>query len=107
MQALDRIKATLAAHPVVLFMKGVPDYPMCDSSARALAALKHAGMPFHAVNLLADPQLRAALPRYAHVPTFPQLFIHGEILGGCEVIEDLHAAGELSRIAADVSRVSA
>lgn len=107
MDVLDRIKATLATHPVVLFMKGTPDHPMCDFSSRAAMALVEAGIPFHAVNVLSDPQLRAGLPHYAHLSTFPQLYIHGELIGGCDVIEELHEAGELERMAADVVEVGA
>lgn len=107
MDVLERIKVTLAAHPVVLFMKGTPAYPMCDFSARAVTALAAAGVPFHVVNVLEDPQLRAGLPHYAHLPTFPQLFIHGELIGGCDVIEELHSAGELARMADDVGGMRA
>ncbi|MDI3261475.1 MAG: Grx4 family monothiol glutaredoxin [Fulvimonas sp.] len=103
MDVNDRIKALLAEHPVVLFMKGTPRFPMCGFSARAVKALEAAGMQFHAVNVLADPEVRAALPRFANWPTFPQLFIHGELIGGCDIIEDLAAAGELARMAADVA----
>ena len=99
----ERIKAMLAAHPIVLFMMGTPEYPMCGFSSRAAKALTQAGAEFHVVNVLADPQIRAALPHYANWPTFPQLFIHGELIGGCDIIEDLMAAGELGRMASDVA----
>ena len=99
----ERIKAMLAAHPIVLFMKGTPEFPMCGFSSRAAKALTEAGATFHAVNVLADPQLRAALPHFANWPTFPQLFIKGELIGGCDIIEDLKSAGELSRMAGDVA----
>ncbi|ODV10784.1 MAG: glutaredoxin [Rhodanobacter sp. SCN 68-63] len=94
MDVNERIKAVLAEHAMVLFMKGTPQFPMCGFSSR--------GASFHAVNVLADPEIRAALPHYANWPTFPQLFIQGELIGGCDIIEDLHAAGELERMAADV-----
>lgn len=99
----ERIKTTLAEHPIVLFMKGTPEFPMCGFSSRAAKALIEAGAVFHSVNVLADPQVRAALPHFANWPTFPQLFIHGELIGGCDIIEDLHNAGELSRMASDVA----
>jgi len=99
----ERIRAMLAAHPIVLFMKGTPQYPMCGFSSRAARALGEAGATFHAVNVLADPQVRAALPHFANLPTFPQMFMQGELIGGCDVIEDLHMAGELSRMASDVA----
>jgi monothiol glutaredoxin len=103
MDVLERIKTTLTTYPVVLFMKGTQDHPMCDFSGRAAAALVEAGVPFHAVNVLSDPQLRAGLPHYAHLSTFPQLYIHGELIGGCDVIEELNEVGELERIAQDVA----
>ena len=103
MDVNERIKAVLAGHAIVLFMKGTPQFPMCGFSSRAVEALKEAGAQFHAVNVLADPEVRAALPHYANWPTFPQLFIQGELIGGCDIIEDLKAAGELARMAADVA----
>lgn len=102
----EQIKAMLVGHPIVLFMKGTPDYPMCGFSSRAAQALTAAGAVFHAVNVQADPQIRAALPHFSNWPTFPQLFIQGELIGGCDIIEDLQAAGELSRMASDVSGVA-
>jgi monothiol glutaredoxin len=103
MDVNERIKAVLAEHPMVLFMKGTPQFPMCGFSSRAAEALKEAGAPFHAVNVLADPEVRAALPHFANWPTLPQLFIQGELIGGCDIVEDLKSSGELARMAADVS----
>ncbi len=105
MDVNERIKAVLADHAIVLFMKGTPQFPMCGFSSRAVQALKEAGAEFHAVNVLADPEVRAALPHYANWPTFPQLFIQGELIGGCDIVEDLKVSGELSRMAAEVAGV--
>jgi monothiol glutaredoxin len=103
MDVNERIKAVLAEHPIVLFMKGTPEFPMCGFSSRAAQALKDANAEFHVVNVLADPEIRAALPHYANWPTFPQLFIQGELIGGCDIVEDLKASGELARMAHDVA----
>jgi monothiol glutaredoxin len=103
MDSNEQINAILAEHPIVLFMKGTPQFPMCGFSSRAAQALSESGAVFHAVNVLADPQIRAALPHYANWPTFPQLFMHGELIGGCDIIEDLKSAGELVRMARDVA----
>ena len=103
MDVNERIKAVLSEHAIVLFMKGTPQFPMCGFSSRAAQALKAAGADFHAVNVLADAEMRAALPHYANWPTFPQLFIQGELIGGCDIVEDLKNAGELERMVADVS----
>jgi monothiol glutaredoxin len=102
MDVNERIKAVLAEHPIVLFMKGTPQFPMCGFSSRAAEALKQAGAAFHAVNVQADPEVRAALPHFANWPTFPQLFIQGELIGGCDIVEDLKSSGELARMASDV-----
>ncbi len=102
----EQIRHTLAEHPIVLFMKGTPQLPMDGFSHRAAQALTAAGADFHCVNVLADPQVRAALPHFSNFPTFPQLFIHGELIGGCDIIEDLHGAGELARMARDVAETA-
>lgn len=106
MDVIERIKTTLAAHPIVLFMKGTPQFPMCGFSSRAVQALKEAGAEFHAVNVLEDPEIRANLPRYSNWPTFPQLFIHGELIGGCDITLELQASGELARMVHDVARAA-
>jgi monothiol glutaredoxin len=103
MDVNERIKAVLAEHPIVLFMKGTPEFPMCGFSSRAAQALAESQATFEAVNVLADPEVRSALPHYANWPTFPQLFIQGELIGGCDIVEDLKASGELARMASEVS----
>lgn len=103
MDVIEQIKTTLAAHPIVLFMKGTPQFPMCGFSSRTVQALKEAGAEFHAVNVLEDPEIRANLPRYSNWPTFPQLFIHGELIGGCDITLELQASGELARMVRDVA----
>lgn len=106
MSATDRIRALLESHPVVLFMKGTPQYPMCGCSDRAARALDACGYPYRAINVLADPEIRAQLPRYSNWPTYPQLFIEGELIGGCDITAELHAQGELARMLADADTVS-
>jgi monothiol glutaredoxin len=101
---MDRIKQTIESHPIVLFMKGTPQFPMCGYSSRAAQALAEAGASFEHVNVLEDPELRANLPRYSNWPTFPQLFINGELIGGCDITLELHAKGELARMAAEARR---
>ncbi|HRD72468.1 MAG TPA: Grx4 family monothiol glutaredoxin [Aquimonas sp.] len=103
---LDRIKQIVESHPIVLFMKGTPQFPMCGFSSRTVEALKAVSAEFHAVNVLADPEIRANLPRYSNWPTFPQLFIQGELIGGCDITLELHQAGELARITAEAQKAS-
>ena len=102
MEILDRIRGIVEGHPIVLFMKGTPQFPMCGFSSRASQALAQAGAPFHSVNVLEDPEIRANLPRYSNWPTFPQLFINGELIGGCDITLELYESGELERMVKDV-----
>ena len=105
MSVTERIQSTVDSHPVVLFMKGTPQFPMCGFSSRAVQALKQAGATdLHTVNVLEDPEIRANLPRYSNWPTFPQLFINGELIGGCDIVTELYESGELARIVAEAGK---
>ena len=103
MQVAERIQAEIEGHPVVLFMKGTPQFPMCGFSSRTVQALKQAGATgLHTVNVLEEPEIRANLPRYSNWPTFPQLFINGELIGGCDITLELLESGELARMLKEV-----
>ena len=105
MAVMERIQAEVEGHPIVLFMKGTPEYPMCGYSARAVQALLAAGADhLHTVNVLAEPEVRANLPRYSNWPTFPQLFINGELIGGCDITVELEESGELARIVSEAGK---
>lgn len=104
MDVMERIRGIVESHPVVLFMKGTPQFPMCGFSSRATQALVACGARFHHVNVLEDPEIRAHLPRFANWPTFPQLFINGELIGGCDITLELHQQGELARMVAEAAR---
>jgi monothiol glutaredoxin len=106
MSVMDRIKGEIEAHPVVLFMKGTPQFPMCGFSSRVAQALKDSGAAFHSINVLEEPEIRANLPRYSNWPTFPQLFINGELIGGCDIAMELHQRGELGRMLADAQKAA-
>ena len=95
MDIMERIKQTVESQPIVLFMKGTPQFPMCGFSSRTVQALKASGAEFHSVNVLEDPEIRANLPRYSNWPTFPQLFINGELIGGCDITLELYEKGDL------------
>ena len=102
MSVEDRIRAEIDGHPIVLFMKGTPQFPMCGFSSRAVQALRDAGAEhLYTINVLEEPEIRANLPRYSNWPTFPQLFINGELIGGCDITLELHESGELQRIVAE------
>ncbi|HVJ62513.1 MAG TPA: Grx4 family monothiol glutaredoxin [Tahibacter sp.] len=98
MDVLERIKATVESSPIVLFMKGTPTFPMCGFSSRTAQALKAVNADYASVNVLEDPEVRANLPRYSNWPTFPQLFINGELIGGCDITLELYESGELERM---------
>ena len=105
MAVLQRIQAEVEGHPIVLFMKGTPQFPMCGFSSRTVQALQAAGATrMHTVNVLEEPEIRANLPRYSNWPTFPQLFVNGELIGGCDITLELAESGELSRIIAEAQK---
>jgi monothiol glutaredoxin len=91
-----RIEEVLNAHPVVLFMKGEPNSPMCGFSAKAAAMLNHLGTPYFAVDILADDDLRQGLKVYGDWPTFPQLYVKAELLGGADIMGEMFQSGELA-----------
>ncbi len=105
-EVVDRIKAHLAA-PVVLFMKGTPDFPQCGFSAQTVAALKHCHAVFNHVNIFEDPELREALKSYSNWPTFPQLYVNGELVGGCDIALEMYHSGELRKLLAEAGAVAA
>lgn len=95
MDVLERIDRQVKDNPVVIYMKGTPQMPQCGFSLRAAQALAECEVPFAYVNVLQDPEIFAHLPRYADWPTFPQIYVDGELIGGCDITLELHATGEL------------
>ena len=97
----DRIKDVIDNEPVAVFMKGTPDMVMCGNSQRALDALRGAGAPITAVDVLPDPQIRQELQAISGWPTIPQVFVKGELIGGADITEELAASGELEQKLSD------
>jgi monothiol glutaredoxin len=97
----DRIKDVIAQEPVALFMKGTPQFVMCGNSDRALRALREAGAPVTAVDILPDPAIRQELSSVSGWPTIPQVFVGGELVGGADIVQELGESGELARILED------
>ncbi|TML70393.1 MAG: hypothetical protein E6G14_05455 [Actinobacteria bacterium] len=93
----EQIQDVIDNEPVALFMKGNPQLVMCGNSDRALRALREAGAPIAAVDILADPRIRQELAEISGWPTIPQVFVKGELIGGADITEELHASGELRR----------
>ena len=94
-QIHEAIESAISENPVILFMKGTPDQPMCGFSARTVAILQSVGKPFAAVNILPDPRIRQELSEISNWPTIPQLFIDGEFVGGCDIVTEMYESGEL------------
>lgn len=98
MDTMQQIKQIIEQNPVVLFMKGTPQFPQCGFSMRTSQALQACGYEFYHVDVLAQPEIRQNLPKYSNWPTFPQVFINGELVGGCDIVLDLYQRGELQRM---------
>ncbi|MGZ4173629.1 MAG: Grx4 family monothiol glutaredoxin [Solirubrobacteraceae bacterium] len=93
----DAIQSAISDNPVILFMKGNPDQPACGFSARTVAMLQSLGAPFAAVDVLPDPRIRQELSALSSWPTIPQLFIDGELVGGCDIVTEMYESGELQQ----------
>ena len=95
-QIRDAIAQAIGDNPVILFMKGTPEQPMCGFSARTVAALQALNAPFAAVDILPDPRIRQELSALSQWPTIPQLFVNGELVGGCDIVTEMFESGELA-----------
>ena len=107
MDVIERIKSQLSAAPVVLYMKGTPDFPQCGFSAQSVGALRACKEKFVHVNIFEDPEVREALKTYSNWPTFPQLYVNGELVGGCDITLEMYKSGELQQLLADAGAVAA
>jgi monothiol glutaredoxin len=97
----QRIQDQLKSNPVVLYMKGTPDFPQCGFSASAVRTLEACGAKFQHVNIFEEPELREALKRYSNWPTYPQLYIGGELVGGSDILNEMYRNGELQSLLAE------
>ena len=98
MDIIETIKGQVESNAVILYMKGSPDQPQCGFSAQTVQALMACGKRFAFVDVLSNPDIRANLPKYANWPTFPQLWVGGEFVGGCDIIVEMHGNGELQTL---------
>ena len=94
----ERIEEQLGSNEVLLYMKGTPDFPQCGFSGQTVAALKAIGKPFAYVNIFEDPEIREGLKAYSNWPTFPQLYVKGELVGGCDIVIEMFHSGELKTL---------
>ena len=100
MNVIERIQSQLASQPVVLYMKGTPDFPQCGFSSRVVQVLQACNAEYRAINIFEDPELREALKEYSNWPTYPQLYVNGELIGGCDIVMDLFNKGNLQALVA-------
>jgi len=99
--AHDTIKEQVTTHPVVLYMKGTPQFPQCGFSATVAEILKRSGVTnYFSVNVLEDADIRQGIKEYANWPTIPQLYVNGEFVGGCDIVREMYASGELQKVLA-------
>jgi len=99
MDTQERIREQIASKPVVLFMKGTPDFPQCGFSSRAVQILAACGVrEFHSVNVLEDPEIREGIKQFANWPTIPQLYVNGEFVGGSDIMLEMYQSGELQKV---------
>lgn len=104
---IERIKRQINKNPVLLYMKGSSLFPMCGFSARVVQILESMNTQYAYVNVLENPDIRSTLPKYANWPTFPQLYIQGELIGGCDILSEMHEKGELRPLLEAVSAIRA
>ena len=98
MEIMDTIKEQIESNDIIVYMKGSPEQPQCGFSARTVQALMACGERFSYVDILSNPDIRSSLPQYANWPTFPQLWVGGELIGGCDIVTEMHENGELQKI---------
>ncbi len=106
MDIMDTIKEQVEGNAVLLYMKGSPNAPQCGFSAKTVQALMECGERFAYVDVLSNPEIRSNLPKYANWPTFPQLWVAGELVGGCDIIVDMHEKGELKPVVSDAAQAA-
>ncbi len=103
MDVLDTIREQIRTNPIILYMKGSPQAPQCGFSAQTVQCLMACGERFAYVDILSNPDVRANLPAFANWPTFPQLWVEGELVGGCDIVTEMHQSGELKTLISEAA----
>jgi monothiol glutaredoxin len=98
-----RIAREVSSHPIVMFVKGSPQMPQCGFSKAVMDIFEHLGVPFKTIDVLADPEVRDGIKQFTQWPTIPQIFIKGQFIGGCDIVRDLFARGELENMVKDTA----
>lgn len=107
MDILETIKEQIEQNPIIIYMKGSPEQPQCGFSAQSTQMLMACGEKFAYIDILANPEIRATLPEYSDWPTFPQLFVEGELVGGCDILTEMYENGELQTLISEASQRAA
>ena len=94
----DRIRKTIDDNRIVIYMKGSPTFPMCGFSAATIEVFNELGVPYETVDVLTDPEIRDGIKRFSDWPTIPQVYLKGEFIGGCDIVREMHASGELAEM---------
>ena len=102
-EVIDTIKQQISENPIILYMKGSPQAPQCGFSAQTVQCMVACGQRFAYVDILSNPDIRAAMPGYAEWPTFPQLWVEGELVGGCDIVTEMFESGELETLLTDTT----
>ena len=103
--ALETIKRQISENPILLYMKGSPQAPQCGFSAKTIECMVGCGQRFAYVDILSNPEIRATLPSYAEWPTFPQLWVNGELVGGCDIVTEMFESGELEALLSETTEI--
>ncbi len=104
---LDTIREQISTNPIILYMKGSPQAPQCGFSAQTVQCLMACGERFAYVDVLSNPAIRSTLPSYADWPTFPQLYVDGELVGGCDIVTEMYQSGELEPLVKEAAKAAA
>lgn len=107
MTVIERIKNQIESNPAILYMKGTPDFPQCGFSGQTVQILDACQAKYAYVNIFEDPELREALKQYSNWPTYPQLYIKGNLIGGCDIVTDLYKKGELAALLEEAQAIEA
>jgi monothiol glutaredoxin len=99
--AADRIRKTVENNKIVIYMKGTPSFPMCGFSAATIEVFNELGVPYETVDVLTDPEIREEIKRFSNWPTIPQVYVNGQFIGGCDIVREMHAGGELEPLVRD------
>ena len=97
----DRIRESIESNKILIYMKGSPSFPMCGFSAATIEVFEELGVPYNTVDVLKDPEVREGIKRYSNWPTIPQVYIAGKFVGGCDIVREMHANGELAPLVKD------